>query len=550
MKDKAKHRIPYLSRRWKVLIVLLLFSLTPFLVVTILCQRGAARFSKKILYSVEANLTEIVGKELQQTAESYGRVLNGKMEISELDRSVSVTIASNLILSEVHQINDLSSQWSPAMQAFLVNSAMAEETAESTLRIMAKRDLRQEEHTWQPVLESEWLSSPDTKGMASLVNEVSGGKNGYLEMVYQGVECIWAYAHATGSLSLVLVLPKEKILAQVQQAHDLLLLLTQRQWLVIGTASAVVILLVILTASWSSRSMTRPLQVMVGALDRLAGGDFSSRMEFATGDERDMLARAFNEMVPQLEDRLRIRKALEVAQEVQQNLLPREIPGLPGFDLSATAIYCDETGGDYFDFFPCDKDCEYLGVAIGDVSGHGVPAALLMTTARALLRMRSSQPGSIAQVVNSVNRLLTADTYECGRFMTLFYLNLDQKNRSLHWVRAGHEPGIFYDPATDSFEELLGPGIALGVDETWQYEENERNGLVSGQIVLLGTDGIWETRRADGEMFGKQRLYGVIRQNAGNTAKGIEKAVLEAIGEFRGESEQEDDITMVVIKVK
>ena len=231
-------------------------------------------------------------------------------------------------------------------------------------------------------------------------------------------------------------------------------------------------------------------------------------------------------------------------------LLPLEIPVLPGFDLSATAIYCDETGGDYFDFFPCGKDCEYLGVAIGDVSGHGVPAALLMTTARALLRMRSSQPGSIAQVVNSVNRLLTADTYECGRVMTLFYLKLDQKNRRLYWVRAGHEPGIFYDSATDSFEELLGPGIALGVDAEWQYEENERKGLASDQIILLGTDGIWETRRADGEMFGKQRLYEIVRKNADSSAKGIEKAVLEALGEFRGESEQEDDITMVVIKVK
>jgi sigma-B regulation protein RsbU (phosphoserine phosphatase) len=426
---------------------------------------------------------------------------------------------------------------------------MAEETGESTLRIVAKRDLSQEGHTWQPVLEWEWLSSPDTRGMASLVNEVSGGKHGYLEMVYGGVECIWAYAQVSENLSLVFVLPKEKILAQVQQAHDLLILLTQRQWLVIGAASAVVIVLVMLTAFWRSRSMTRPLQLMVEALDRLAGGDFSSRMEFRTGDERDMLARAFNEMVPQLEDRIRIRKALEVAQEVQQNLLPTEVPLLPGFDISATAIYCDETGGDYFDFFPCGKDCEYLGVAIGDVSGHGVPAALLMTTARALLRMRSSEPGSIAQVVTSVNRLLTADTCEGGRFMTLFYLNLDEKNRSLHWVRAGHEPGIFYDPSADTFEELLGPGIALGVDKEWQYEEKERGGLASGQIIFLGTDGIWETRRADGEMFGKQRLYEIIRHKAGNSARSIEKAVLEALGEFRGESDQEDDITMVVIKV-
>jgi sigma-B regulation protein RsbU (phosphoserine phosphatase) len=550
MKSKSSHRIAYLGRRWRVLIVLLVFSLTPFLVVTILCQRGAARFAKKILHSVEANLTEIVGKELQLTAKSYAKVLNARLGILHPDRSASGTTGSGLILSEVHQVNDFSSQWSPAMQAFLVDAGIASEAGESTLRVIAKRDFRQKGQRWQPVPETAWLISPDTRGMASLVNEVSGGKNGYREMVYGGVACIWAYAHVSESMSLVLVLPKEKILAQVQQAHDLLMLLTQRQWLIIGAASAVVIVLVIITAFWRSHTMTRPLHVMVEALDRLAGGDFSSRMEFTTGDERDILARAFNEMVPQLEDRIRIRKALEVAQEVQQNLLPREVPLLPGFDISAAAIYCDETGGDYFDFFPCGKDCEYLGVAIGDVTGHGVPAALLMTTARALLRMRSSQPGSIGQVVTSVNRLLTADTYESGRFMTLFYLNIDQAKGKLHWVRAGHEPGIFYDPATDTFEGLMGPGLALGVDAQWQYEENERGGLASGQIILLGTDGIWETRKADGEMFGKQRLYEIIRQNGGNSAKAVEEAVLEAIGEFRGEFEQEDDITMVVIKVK
>jgi sigma-B regulation protein RsbU (phosphoserine phosphatase) len=549
MKGKANHRIPYLSRRWRVLIVLLVFSLTPFLVVTLLCQRGAARFAKKILHSVEVNLTEIVGKELQQTAKSYARVLSSRMEILGNDPFVSRTAGVDLILSRVDQINDLSSQWSPAMQAYLVNPGIAQETGEPTLRIMAKRDFRLEQ-TWQPVIESEWLSSPNIKTMTRLVNEVGSGKNGYLEMACGGVECIWAYAHATEGMSLVLVLPKRKILAQIQQAHDLLMLLTRRQWLVIGAASAVVIVMVILTAFWRSHSMTRPLQIMVEAVDRLAEGDFSSRMEFTTGDERDILARAFNEMVPHLEDRLRIRKALEVAQEVQQNLLPGQMPVLPGFDLSATAIYCDETGGDYFDFFPCDKDCEHLGVAIGDVSGHGVPAALLMTTARALLRMRSSQTGSIAQIVTSVNRLLTADTYECGRFMTLFYLNIDQANRSLHWVRAGHEPGIFYDPATDTFEELHGPGIALGVDKDWHYEESERGGLTAGQIIFLGTDGIWETLNPGGEMFGKHRLYEIIRRNTQGTATTIQTAVLEALEEFRGESDQQDDITMVVIKVK
>ena len=134
--------------------------------------------------------------------------------------------------------------------------------------------------------------------------------------------------------------------------------------------------------------------------------------------------------------------------------------------------------------------------------------------------------------------------------MTLFYLNIDQANRSLHWVRAGHEPGIFYDPATDTFEELQGPGIALGVDKDWHYEESERGGLTAGQIIFLGTDGIWETLNPGGEMFGKHRLYEIIRRKAQGTATTIQTAVLEALGEFRGESDQEDDITMVVIKVK
>ena len=550
MNGKLNRRMPSISRRWRVLLVLLVFSLAPLLAVTILCQRGASRLGMSILSLVDASLTQIVGKELQQTAESYARALNGRMEILEDDRPASGTTAIDLLLAGVQQTSDLSSQWSPAIKAFLVNWGREQETGESTLQIMAKRDFRQEKNTWHAVIESEWLRSPNIKAMAHLVSELSGGTSGYVEMIYQKDECIWAYSCLGESLGLVLILPKEKILSQVQQVHDFLKLLTRRQWLVIGTASAVVILLVILTAFWSSHSMTRPLQVMVEALDRLAGGDFSSRMEFATGDERAILARAFNEMVPQLEDRLRIRKALEVAQEVQQNLLPLEIPLLPGFDISARAIYCDETGGDYFDFFPCGKDCEYLGVAIGDVSGHGVPAALLMTTARALLRMRSSQPGSVAEVVTSVNRLLTKDTYEGGRFMTLFYLNIDQANRRLRWVRAGHEPGIFYDPATDTFEELLGPGIALGVDEDWHYEASEKDGLTKGQIIFLGTDGIWETHQANGEMFGKQRLYEIIRRNAENTAKDIEKAVLEALADFRGKGNQEDDITMVVIKVE
>jgi sigma-B regulation protein RsbU (phosphoserine phosphatase) len=272
-------------------------------------------------------------------------------------------------------------------------------------------------------------------------------------------------------------------------------------------------------------------------------------MDLATGDERDMLARAFNEMVPKLEDRIHIREALQLAQEVQQNLLPKEIPSVPGFDMAATTVYCEQTGGDYFDFFPCGEDCEGVAVVVGDVTGHGVAAALLMTTARALLRMRAVQPGTLSEVITSVNEQLTLDTYETGSYMTLFYLAIDQANRTLQWVRAGHDPAIFYNSNTGQFEELMGAGMALGVDKDWQYEANEMTGLVKNQIICLGTDGIWEARNADGEMFGKERLYKIIRAHANKPAETIKKETLRALGDFSGDIAQEDDVTIVVIKV-
>ncbi|MBE9534286.1 MAG: serine/threonine-protein phosphatase, partial [Proteobacteria bacterium] len=194
-------------------------------------------------------------------------------------------------------------------------------------------------------------------------------------------------------------------------------------------------------------------------------------------------------------------------------------------------------------------DCEGLGVVVGDVTGHGVAAALLMTTARALLRMRAVQPGTIAEVVTSVNQQLTLDTYEAGSFMTLFYLAVDQANRSLRWVRAGHDPAIFYDSTTDQFEELLGSGVALGVDKDWHYEGSEKTGLGTGQIIFLGTDGIWETRNIDGEMFGKKRLHEIIRSNGQKPAKEIQKEVLTELDRFQGSTVPEDDVTIVVIKV-
>jgi sigma-B regulation protein RsbU (phosphoserine phosphatase) len=138
---------------------------------------------------------------------------------------------------------------------------------------------------------------------------------------------------------------------------------------------------------------------------------------------------------------------------------------------------------------------------------------------------------------------------DTGRFITLFYLQIDMNNHSLNWVRAGHEPATLFDPAKDRFEELAGKGIALGIDDSWQYIEENRADLTAGQIILLSTDGIWEARNPQGKMFGRQAIYRIIRQNSHAGAVNIQKAILAGLNRFQQGVEPADDITLVIIKI-
>jgi len=164
--------------------------------------------------------------------------------------------------------------------------------------------------------------------------------------------------------------------------------------------------------------------------------------------------------------------------------------------------------------------------------------------------MRAAQCGAISQVITEMNRHLTQDILSTGRFMTLFYLSIDSHNGSLQWVRAGHDPAVVYDPDEDRFEELQGSGLALGVDGEYVFEEYRKAGLRRGQIIAIGTDGIWETFNTKGEMFGKQRFRRIIRNRAHLGANGIVDAVFEGLNAFSRGLKQEDDITLVIIKIE
>jgi sigma-B regulation protein RsbU (phosphoserine phosphatase) len=324
---------------------------------------------------------------------------------------------------------------------------------------------------------------------------------------------------------------------------------TENQLLASGIITFLVLAILAAAAFLGSRIFTRPLREVTSAVERLAQGDFSIRIDQRTGDERDELIQAFNDMVPKLEHHMNLQKALNLAMEVQQNLLPKTDPNIQGLDIAGKSMYHYETGGDYYDFLDIGPDQRKINVVVGDVSGHGIPSALLMASVRAAIRQRSLLSGSISQIMSDVNRQLSLDVGDSGRFVTLFYLTVDAFNRRMHWVCAGHEPAILYDPTTDTFEKLGGIGIPLGIDEGFQYEVNEKDGLKEGQIICLCTDGIVEARNSKGEMFGKDTLCDIIRHYAFSSANEILNATINFLKRFQKDILAEDDVTLVVIKV-
>jgi len=331
-----------------------------------------------------------------------------------------------------------------------------------------------------------------------------------------------------------------------RNAIESLEMLTTGLWVLIPVVVAIGGGLVLIV----SLNLKKSLDAMVVVLKQITIGKFGSRVKVTSNDEIGYVGDVINEMTQGLIERERMQQSLNLAMEVQQNLLPKRNLKIDGFDIAGRSIYCDETGGDYYDFFKIDENTnKKIGVAIGDVAGHGISSALLMATVRSSLRQRSSLPGSVSRIISDVNHQLVQDVEDSGQFMTLFYLNIDPKKMQAQWVRAGHDPAIFYDPGTDVFEELGGSGIALGVDEEWNYKEYMKSDLNKGQIIFLSTDGIWEAFNQEDEMFGKERIYNIIRKNSSLSADKVINIMIESLKKFQQGAQIEDDITLVVIKI-
>lgn len=298
-----------------------------------------------------------------------------------------------------------------------------------------------------------------------------------------------------------------------------------------------------------SRNLTTPFKEIIRTLSGVRNGHFDKKVQVTSNDEIGYTGDVINEMTEGLRERDRIRRSLGIAKEVQQHLLPVAAPKIQGLDIAGKSLYCEETGGDYFDYLPLDKnEPGKIKIVVGDVSDHGIASALLMTTARAFLRQRASKTGNLNQIIADVNRQLSRDVEDSGRFMTLFICEIDNPNKIIRWVNAGHDPAFTFDPNSGNFAELEGHSLPLGVSEKTAYQELQRK-ILPGQILLIGTDGIWESRNAQGQMFGKERFRRVISDHPRQTAGEILQAVIDELNRFSHPLEKEDDVTLVVVKV-
>ncbi|MGI8907709.1 MAG: PP2C family protein-serine/threonine phosphatase [Candidatus Sumerlaeaceae bacterium] len=278
-----------------------------------------------------------------------------------------------------------------------------------------------------------------------------------------------------------------------------------------------------------------------------------------TDEEMDLLASLADqaastvEMVKlysELAEKQRIEQELRVAHDFQRMLLPASCPQPPGYQIAAFSAPALEVGGDYYDFFWVDDNERYLGIVIADVSGKGIPGALIMAVVRCTMRAMAQDNLSPREVMVKVNERVYADTKE-NVFVTMTYGILDTRERTFRFARAGHEP-LVTTKAVEGPVRLSSPdGIAMGLVSADMFGMLEEAvlPLESGDIAIMYTDGVVEAMDDAENEYGQQRFFGLIAANHTKTPQEIIENTLTDIGSFTKGHPQHDDITMVVFRV-
>jgi len=239
----------------------------------------------------------------------------------------------------------------------------------------------------------------------------------------------------------------------------------------------------------------------------------------------------------------RLERELQLAMEIQQRFQPTAPPVVTGYEFQGISFPCYEIGGDYYDFI--QREDGRLVIALGDVSGKGTAAALLMSSLHASIHAQTGSHDSLVDTISAVNRYL-ADNIPSNRFVTLFYAELDPESGALSFLNAGHNPPLIVH-AAGTVEQLASGGLPLGIKANAEYREG-RTTLQRGDVLVIYSDGVTEAASPSGEEFGPTRLYEVVSRNVDSSAAGIRDRIESALTKFSQGTQAADDITLVIVK--
>ncbi len=394
------------------------------------------------------------------------------------------------------------------------------------------------------------LTSRNTEAFKVMIANLLAGQAGTQLMDYNGRQCMWAYQPAElASVAVILIVPYDRI-TELAATMGKSLIQESMFWLEITTV------VLILAAAFATilafakaRTLTEPISTLIHAGRQLAAGNYEAQVHSMANDELGQLGKVFNDIGPKLQERETLKQSLELARAVQQSLLPKKTPNLQCFDVAGQCLYCDETGGDYYDFIDLSGiHPQKCSIVLGDVSGHGIGTALLMASVRGIMHSEVKHSAcDLVKLLNNLNQQVIEDTDD-DKFVTLFHGILDDRNRSFTWSSAGHEPAYWYHKDKNAFEELPNTGMPIGIIPDAVFEQAGPLSPKTGDLIIIGTDGIWEARNEYNQFFGKERFCKTIEDHAQDTAQELCAAVIDEVTAFIGPGARTDDITLIVIK--
>ncbi len=295
----------------------------------------------------------------------------------------------------------------------------------------------------------------------------------------------------------------------------------------------------------------KSLKTLSRGAEAIGRGEFQHRIVLSGSDEFGQLADTLNNMAVDVEAKLRMEGELNAAKIIQETLIPNSTPNIPGYSFAGFYQAQSETGGDYYDYLT-DIGKGHLGLVVGDVSGHGVGAGIVMTMVRMVLHTTAIGVGRASTVVKKINPLIYRDTTP-NMYATLWYGILNTDKKILNYTIAGHNPAVIWNPLKKKFVLLKTGGMPVGLQPSEIFDpviESHVVQLEKGDILIQYTDGVTEAMNSEMEEYEEERFYKCIKRLGNVSAERVVQAIVDDIQKFTGGIPQSDDITMLVMKVE